>query len=207
MREVWVGADPGGKGRFGLAFLDRCGGLSCDTVSSVDEAVRRIVSNGRPLGLGIDAPMWWSSGEGGGRKADEWIREEYGVKPGTVQTANSLRGAALAGGAMLAYRIRQKFPGTRITETHPKAALYALDPDPDVNFQRFAELFAIRTSWQDDHQRDATVCAVCAREGFEGRRRADLALQRHRSEQDPFSYWLAPMHYYWPAFPDSCRVS
>ena len=26
----------------------------------------------------------------------------------------------------------------------------------------------------------------------------DLAEQRYDAEQDPKSYWLAPMHYFWP---------
>ena len=122
----WVGADPGGKDRFGVALLDASGELEFATVSSVDEAVERIVSRGEPLGLGIDAPMWWSSDGGGRRKADKRIRKRYDIHPGTVQSVNSLRGAALVGGAMLAFRIRQRFPGARITEAHPKALLKAL---------------------------------------------------------------------------------
>ena len=100
----WVGADPGGEDSFGVALLDAGSGeLEFATVSSVDEAVERIVSRGEPLGLGIDAPMWWSSDGGGRRKADERIRKRYGIHPGTVQSPNSLRGAALVGGAMLAF--------------------------------------------------------------------------------------------------------
>ena len=138
MKKFWMGADPGGKGNFGLAFLDTTGKwLRCATVSSVDEAVELITSTGIPLGLGIDAPMWWSSCEGAGRKVDESIREKYGIHPGTVQSANSLRGAALVGGAMLAFRIRQKFPDTRITETHPKALLCALKIDEASFAKRF----------------------------------------------------------------------
>ena len=195
VKKYWMGADPGGKGNFGLAFLDTTGKrLRCATVSSVDEAVELITSTGIPLGLGIDAPMWWSSCEGAGRKVDESIREKYGIHPGTVQSANSLRGAALVGGAMLAFRIRQKFPDTRITETHPKALLCALKIDE----ASFAKRFGISPDWKDEHQRDAAIGAVCAREGFERRWLSDLALQRNHSEQDPFSYWLAPMHYFWP---------
>ena len=40
MRKFWAGADPGGTGNFGLAFLDGASGdVSCQRVSSVDEAV------------------------------------------------------------------------------------------------------------------------------------------------------------------------
>ena len=191
----WVGADPGGKGSFGLAFLYTSGNLCCATVSSVDEASKRIISEGKPLGLGIDAPMWWSTRRGGGRNADEKLRKRYGVSSGTIQSANSLRGAALVGGAMLAFRIRQEFTCTRITESHPKALLNALK----LNGPGFAERFGISsTGWSNEHEQDAAVAAVCAREAFEGRWRTDLALQRYDSEQDPQSYWLAPMCYYWP---------
>ena len=196
MSRFWVGADPGGKNNFGLAFLDAAGKqLDCDTVSSVDEAVRQIVRNGAPLGLGIDAPMWWSSREGAGRKADARIRSTYGIPSGTVQSANSLKGAALVGGMMLALQIREIFPDTRITETHPKALLHAFKLDGTG----FAGRFKTPTGWCNDHERDATIGAVCAREGFEGRWTFDLARQRYASEQDPSSYWLAPMRYFWPA--------
>ncbi len=196
-RKFWVGADPGGIDKFGLAFLDSTGKMpACCTVSSVDEAVKRIkmVCRGTPLGLGIDAPMWWSSCAGAGRKSDRRIRDKYGIKPGTVQSANSLRGAALVGGAMLAFRIREEFPDTRITETHPKALLKALKLDATG----FAERYNISSDWNNEHERDALIGAVCAREGFEEHWTFDLACCRDDSEQNPFSYWLAPMHYFWP---------
>ena len=194
MKEFWVGADPGGKGSFGLAFLDASGGLCCASVSSVDEAVDRITLRGKPLGLGIDAPMWWSTRSGSGRKADEKLRKKYSIPSGTVQSVNSLRGAALVGGAMLAFRVRQEFTGTRITESHPKALLLAFKFDESS----FAKKFGISAGWSNEHERDAAIAAVCAREGFSGRWPADLALERHVSEQELQSYWLAPMCYFWP---------
>ena len=57
MKRFWVGADPGGKGASGLAFVDLSGAARCETVSSVDEAVKAITAVGIPLGLGIDAPI------------------------------------------------------------------------------------------------------------------------------------------------------
>jgi len=107
MRRFWIGADPGGKDAFGLAFLDDAGRLSCETVSSVDQAVQKINSSGEPLGMGIDAPMWWSAREGGGRLVDDSLRKQCKILPRTVQTHNSLKGAALVGGALLASSVRQ----------------------------------------------------------------------------------------------------
>ena len=190
----WVGADPGGKGNFGLAFIDDRGCVRCATVSSVDEAVRKIVAAGKPMGLGIDSPMWWSSSVGGGRRADRRIRDRYGIAPGTVQSANSLRGAVLIGGALLASHVRAAFPDTCITESHPKALLVALDLDgADV-----ADRFELSADWRNEHERDATIAAVCAREGFNGRWKTNLAEQRDEQEQDPCDYWLAPVAYFWP---------
>ena len=197
MAEYWVGADPGGKNKFGLAFLDASGNLSCTRVSSVDKAFGKIIEKGKLLGLGIDAPMWWSSREGGGRKADKLLRDTYGIHPGKVQSANSLRGAALVGGAMLACRIRQKFSDAKITESHPKAVLYALRLDRSD----FPGKFEIHSNWpENEDEQDAAIAAVCAREGFQNAWLTDLAdtRYRHKTEQDPGNYWLGPMHYFWP---------
>ena len=192
-KRQWVGADPGGKDKFGLAFVDVEGRVQCATVSSVDQAVRTIMKESEPLGVGIDAPMWWSAGPGGGRKVDARLRKGYRIRSGTVQSGNSLQGAALIGGMLLASRIREVFPGVRITESHPKALLIAMNLDE----ARLAERFGISKAWRNEHERDATIAAICAREGFEGRWRTDLAENRDHLEQDPTRYWLAPMRYYW----------
>ena len=194
MGAFWVGADPGGIGNFGLAFMDVSGQLRCFTVSSVDEAVKRIVATGEPLGMGIDAPMWWSASRGGGRRVDGRLRKRYGIPSGTVQSLNSLRGAALVGGALLASRVRQEFPSTGITESHPKALLRALELDE----ASFAARFEIPTAWRNEHERDAAISAVCAREGFERRWLTNLADQRDGREQNPQGYWLKPVFYFWP---------
>ena len=192
MRSCWIGCDPGGKDAFGLAFVDVSGHVCCATVSSVDEAAKKITAVGEPLALGIDAPMWWSACQGGGRVADARLRKRYGIQSGSIQSGNSLKGSMLIGGALLASWIREKFPATRITESHPKALLLAMDLDE----ARFAARFGIETDWHNEHERDAVVAAICAREGFEGRWPIDLAEQRSPHEQDPQAYWLAPMSYF-----------
>ena len=193
-KHCWVGTDPGGKNAFGLAFVNMSGHVTCATVSSVDEAVKKITTIGEPLALGIDAPMWWSACEGAGRMADARLRIRYGISSGTIQSGNSLKGAALIGGALLASRIREEFPGIRITESHPKALLLAMGIDEG----RFAARFGVEMGWRNEHERDAVVAAICAREGFEGRWPANLADHRGPLEQNPKTYWLAPMSYFWP---------
>ncbi len=191
---VWAGADPGGKGKFGIAFLDGDNGkITCTTVSSVEEAAKKILSKGNLLGLGIDAPMWWSSRKSSRRKADDVIRKKCAIFYRTVQPINSLQGAVLVGGAMLAFRIRERFHQLKITETHPKALLHCV---PD-----FTEKYPITDNcWSNEHERDAAIAAICAREGFSSGKDkwVDLADDRYPEEQDPKKYWLKPMHYFWP---------
>jgi len=193
---VWIGADPGGKDNFGLAFLgDESSDIDCATVSSVDEAVEKILSiDKNPIGLGIDAPMWWCGKEGGGRKVDQRLRDAYRISSGTVQSVNSLRGAALVGGALLAFQVRGLCPN--ITESHPKAFLKAFYSD---NWDGFATRYEIPDGcWRNEHERDAIIAGVCAREGFKCRWKADLSEDRYCTEQNPKSYWLSPIYYFWP---------
>ena len=86
---------------------------------------------------------------------------------------------------MLAYCIRQEFPGTPITETHPKAVLHArnfsidLGPDPDspdfdAGARCLAQKYKVRGCWNNEHERDAIVGAICAREGFKKNWTTDL---------------------------------
>jgi predicted nuclease with RNAse H fold len=148
-----------------------------------------------PAGVGVDAPLWWSSGRSGDRQADQWLRTKYGFSGGQVQTANSLRGAALVQGAMFVQRMREHFPGLGVTETHPKAVWKALGMK---SWDAFAKRFAVTVEIQGEHERDAVISAVSAREGFEGRWLNDLGRTRYPSEQDPSTFWLAPIHYFWP---------
>ena len=90
------------------------------------------------------------------------MRDKYPVASGSVLSINSLRGAALVGGMMLDLRVREIFPAVMITESHPKALLSALEFDESG----FARLFRISPTWRDEHQRDAAITGVCAREGF-----------------------------------------
>jgi predicted nuclease with RNAse H fold len=188
---VWVGADPGGRGAFGVAIVVEGGDVTTTCVSCADDAVDVVTI--RPTGVGVDAPLRWSSGPSAEREADRWIRNTYGIRSGTVQTPNSLRGAALVQAAMFVHRLREKFPKVPVTEAHPKAVAIALGGwnSPKVLALRD---FVIA----GEHERDAYLAAMAAREGFSGRWTRDLSLNRSHSEQNPSAYWLAPIHYFWP---------
>lgn len=198
LSKTWIGADPGGKGNFGIAVLNEDGSTRTFCAGCADEAVEQVCQSldSAPAGVGVDAPLWWSSGASGDRAVDQWLRKKYRLSGGNVQASNSLRGAALVQGAMFAHRIRQRFPGVGITETHPKALLAAIK----MTWSAFAERFAVTAVAVEDreHERDAIISGVAAREGFEGRWQHDLALERHQSELDPATYWLAPIRYFWP---------
>ena len=194
---AWVGADPGGKGNFGIAILTDNSQAKTKAVNCADEAIDfvRAHLDRKPSGVGVDAPLWWSSGRSGDRAADRWLRQQCELSGGEVQAANSLRGAALTQAAMFVYRLRVLYPDVPVTESHPKALLKVLTKG---NWSEFATRFALRKGTTNEHERDALAAAVSAREGFQGRWKRDLSIERLPSEQDPRSYWLAPVHYYWP---------
>jgi predicted nuclease with RNAse H fold len=199
-RKIWIGIDPGGKNNFGIAILKSNGTCHTCTVDHVDEACEVIQTHVEcmPAGVGIDAPLWWCSGQGGLRQADRWIREKCKLPPKNVQAVNSLWGSVLAQGMMFTSRIREIYPNVDITETHPKAVLVALGIQ---KWQRFFEEIPTKLTLesQPDHQRDALISAIAAREGFEGRWQKDLIDVRYPTEQDPLKHWLSPVHYFWPS--------
>jgi len=197
--KTWIGADPGGRGNFGLAIL-RPDGTACTwCLNCTDDAITVIRENvaGGPGGAGVDAPLWWSSGRSSARRADQWLRDRHHLSGGKVQAANSLRGAALVQGMMFVQRLRELFPGTPVSEAHPKAVMKGLKKGSG---QAFFKHFGVRVKRTDfsEHERDAAIAAVAAREGFEGRWPNDLSATRGESEQDPSTFWLAPVHYFWP---------
>jgi predicted nuclease with RNAse H fold len=198
--KVWVGADPGGNNKFGVAVLlpDEPARTRC--VSSADEAVDAVckwLEETSPAGVGVDAPLWWSSGGSGARFVDQWLRDTYGLSGGQVQEPNSLKGAALVQGAMFVLRIRERFPGLGVTETHPKALLATLGQEAEGAFFREYGVRGTPVQTTED-ERDALISAVAAREGFGGHWPCDLSERRYPTEQDPSESWLGPVNYYWP---------
>ena len=167
--KTWIGVDPGGAGNFGLAILEVGGNCHSTTMDSVDKAiavVREFIDD-TPAGVGVDAPLWWSSGNGGLRQSDQWIRDHYRLHHRHVQAVNSLWGSVLAQGMMFVARMRELFPQVRVTETHPKAVLAALGRGPwEAKFHELSTKVTLDT--EPDHERDAIISAIAAREGFEG---------------------------------------
>ena len=196
---IWVGADPGGKKNFGVAILWADALVHTTRVNCADEAidvVHQQVKDSPLAGVGVDAPLWWSSGRSGDRCVDQWLRETYRMSGGQVQAVNSLRGAALTQGMMFVQRMRESYGEVCVTETHPKALLVALGTDERDFYSRCS--VQLDAGVVSEHERDAVISAVAAREGFRGNWTNDLSGCRYPSEQDPLQFWLAPIHYFWP---------
>jgi hypothetical protein len=100
-------------------------------------------------------------------------------------------------GVMLAHRTREQFGSVNLTETHPKVLIQALRLEDDwrTTARRF-ELSGPEPN--DDHQRDAILSAVAAREGFSRRWRRDLTIDRDTGELEPARMWFGPVNYWWP---------
>lgn len=203
---MWVGVDPGGERSFGVAVIGQNNeNVETSVVSSTDEAIDfirdTIADNiGALQGVGVDAPLWWSSGKAGARTVDTWIRSRYRLLSGTVQTANSLRGACLVQGMMFAYRLRQWLPHARVTEAHPKAVAAALG---GWGGNRVKILSPVPLDAGNEHCRGAVMAAISAREGFMGRWRdltQDSQLERAPGEMDPKTDnpLTGPVSYFWP---------
>jgi predicted nuclease with RNAse H fold len=144
---AWFGADPGGALAFGVALLRPDGSFDTAVVSCADEAIAWLAKTGASIeAAGIDAPLWWSSGRTGFRKSDQRIRNGYDGLGSTVLSLNSLWGAALVQGVMMAVLLRERFGDVSITECHPKALLKAWGIDPtvlDASWKKTCERFAL----------------------------------------------------------------
>jgi predicted nuclease with RNAse H fold len=188
---AYYGFDPGGENSFGVAVIQENGHSKCYTVSSALQAFQKIEA--RPIGVGIDAPLWWSKSVGGGRYCDEWIRKTYGIPAGSVQSVNSLRGAAIAQGLLLGDMITKSYPGCMLTESNPKAVVIAMD----VGFDDFLRMNVRTANYTNDHERDALVAALSAKLGMNGSWRRDLSEIKPEAEigNQPFDL---SARYFWP---------
>ena len=183
---LYLGFDPGGKTKkeFGWAVCEaneqiltvrhkgRVENIQ-QALNAVKEALSKITNTEQNIiGAGIDAPLVW--GEMGVRAADQLIREEihYWAKSpgGTTQEINSLRGACLAQGILLARLLHKNYPGILITESHPKALLYLFrkisnnkKPKSALNRDEIPEKY-VRCEEEilDEHERDAILGAFTA---------------------------------------------
>lgn len=174
-----MGFDPGGSGAFGwavvsgetfpLRLVDR--GIAHHAQGAFKAAID--CAGTKINAVGIDAPLFWNPA--GDRHADQVVRKaitRLGCPGGTVSSVNSLRGACLIQGIVVAMMCQQKTAkGILITEAHPKALLWLLPgkatsarPPVDVAMSDLGEYVAGSKQLQGatDHERDAVLGAVAA---------------------------------------------
>jgi hypothetical protein len=205
----WLGFDPGGRAGFGVALLDsRRKNPSVHTAvrSSAVEALEWAVDQmgeDRPAAAGIDSLMFWSGVNAGWRAADIWLRTCYGGAGKSVLAPNSLRGAMLIQGAVLAKLLRRRWQDLPITETHPKALYQALSGRSygrkGVTRQMrswLSENIGCDVNRRSEHEFDALLSAWAAREGSARRWPEDL---RKKSGDDEVFDAVENPHYWWPS--------
>jgi hypothetical protein len=98
--------------------------------------------------------MYWV--EDGDRMADQIVRRQVlaaGGHSGTVSHVNSLQGACIAQGIIIARLVREKWPTCTITESHPKALLLSWTD---------ASQFLLDVPTNSEHERDAGLGAYAA---------------------------------------------
>ena len=197
---AWIGADPGGKNKFGVAALSSDGDVESERFSCAREAVAWVVNmNVSLLGVGIDAPLWWSSGISGARHADQWLRDQYPQARNSVMLINSIFGGVLIQGFLFATELRQRFPNVPVTEAHPKLTLHARGTDfEDLARELGLDVDSKIVNEANDDRRDAVIAALAAREGFSGNWTHNLAgLAPLCGEQHASDRALRPVHYWW----------
>lgn len=122
----FVGFDPGGNEPFGRTVLESASqslqfvGTRTGVTAVLTEMLK--VLEGPPAGIGIDAPLFWV--QQGDRAADHFVRAlviAAGGYGGTVMAVNSLVGACLVQGVLIAIQAHDLWPEAQITEAHRTA--------------------------------------------------------------------------------------
>jgi hypothetical protein len=109
---VYLGFDPGGDRKFGVALLDgEC--VSTSTLNNVNDAMNwanSVCGSRLPVAAGIDTLLHWATSKSGMRPYDLQLRDKYRAIKNSIVAPNSLRGAMAIGGMALALKLRQKWP-------------------------------------------------------------------------------------------------
>lgn len=164
----FLGFDPGGEQAFGWAVfapgappgLQIATGTCSSSADAVAAASR--LCKAPPAAVGVDAPLFWC--DQGDRRADATVRKMVcanGGSSGTVSHVNSLRGACLVQGVLVARAALAAWPGARLTEAHPKALLRV-----SSEARSFVEQLA--SAFANEHERDAALAAFSALQMCEG---------------------------------------
>jgi hypothetical protein len=203
-----VGYDPGGDGAHGVALLSLLNGQpesvrtkTCQTAQQVIEYLEEL---GTIVALGVDTLTCWSTGPGGWRPADRWLRGRYANVRNSVMTPNGLAGSMGLNGMSVLIAARRRYPDVTVVETHPKVLYWALankrhnyESTREDMERMLCEAHAATLTTTNEHEWDAALSALAAARGYLAQWTADLhALPTGRGEQ-----LIAPCgatNYYWP---------
>ncbi len=178
--DLILGFDPGGTDGFGWCVLQdapdapvtvHSAGVADNAAAACAEVLSRVPKDSIVRSAGIDAPMFWSPA--GDRQADRTVRASVKAKGapspgGTVQAVNSLRGACLTQGIMLAGLLRKSWPHLPITEAHPKAYLWTTGiagigrPTGAITLASLKEFAPNAALSASEHVRDAAIAAFAS---------------------------------------------
>ncbi len=202
MTHIFLGFDPGGLLAFGwCALITADNGQDFDiksgTCSSADEALACAApaADNQPAAIGINAPMYWSTDAD--RKADQIIRGIVLSKGGpssTVSVVNSLPGACLAQGIMVAGLSQERWSDIAITEAHPGALLQSY-PDAEDFLSGLSSSNKFNLKVNNDHERNAALGAYTAwayhqrRAGWQDLRAMEVNIFDPLSGSPP-GYWF-----------------
>jgi predicted nuclease with RNAse H fold len=200
----WFGAAPGGSRNgklcLGVAWLRKNGMFETASTDCAHSALRWIQKHSiTPAALGIDCPLWWSSSNSGERQVDVLLRKKYRDNIGqSVQALKSLSGAVLVHGMMLVSEARKYWKDIKITETHPRALLKAMDLNKEP-WSAIAGKFDLDGPEPETvDQFDALISAAIARNGCKHVWTIDLTdLPRGDGEMDPQHSFFGKVNYYW----------
>lgn len=203
-----VGYDPGGDGAHGIALLSLEGGRATSIETRTFETTEGVIAHLEHLptiaALGVDTLTCWSTGGGGWRPADRWLREQYKPVRNSVMTPNGLAGSMGLNGMSVLLTIRRKFPNVMIVETHPKVLYWAIEKkkydyaSTKVDMERMlCKAHAAAVVTVNEHEWDAAISAFAAASSISGRWTNDL----HALPTRPGERLVTPCgttNYYWP---------
>ena len=185
MKQFIAGFDPGGRGNFGWCLMELTDSLVVvdhGLVNCADEAFDKMKEHldGELVAAGIDALLYWAR-RGGHRKSDKHVHRTSGAD---VMAVNSLQGACLIQGFLLAKRIKFEYPDCMITETHPKALLKISDGARKFKNDEYSE-----------DERDAMISAWAAAQCFLHGGKPNLFCFENKKDIHAF---LEETIYWWP---------
>lgn len=215
--DIILGFDPGGANQFGWAVLEHsptmplrvCAtGVTNHALQAVNAALALKQADDHLIAAGIDSPLYWTpSGE---RMSDLHVRDiirRAGARSaagGTVQHPNCLRGACVIQGPTAALLLRRSIPGIPLTESHPKALLWALGLASEshrpntISASRFGHL-VVGSIGTTEHERDAVLGGLAA---WGMMTRAEGWSDLVSTEREPLFFTSEPVSYWFPAVID-----